>query len=137
MNWQSILIGISSSIIGGVITLIGNVIIVKIKAKTKKTETENKYEHEYLMERFRVYSQLSCELEFIIEHHSEISNLKDTKFWDIYANNNLRIDNEVKINIGKLLLAFYKKTFIEQRCKTLISLMKNEIDAYYHLNNEK
>ncbi len=139
MDWQVIILTLGASLITGIITLLGNIIVSKSNIKSITVENEYKDKKEFIDKRIKSYDDiLNC-----INH--EFNNLtKEEKKSEEQKKN---IDKIWRCNfhycskaVNKrmvLLIKYFDTSYrTKQRISVLSEVMKKDIDRYYGIKDK-
>lgn len=140
MDWQVIILTLGASLITGVVTIIGNVIVSRISLKKTIVENEHNDKKEFIEKRFKAYDEiLKC-----ISSQSENKMIKDENFEEqkekidkVWRENYHYCSKQVNKDMYFVVKYFDFSFNTKRRVESLSEEMKKDIDKFYGIKDKK
>jgi len=138
MDWQVIILTLGASLITGLVTIIGNVIVSRISLKKIIVENQHNDKKEFIERRFKAYDEiLKC-----ISSQSENKLIKDfdeqkEKIDKIWKENYHYCSKQINNDMYFLIKYFDFSHSTKSRIKSLSEAMKSDIDRFYGVKDKK
>ena len=139
MDWQVVILTLGASLITGIITIIGNIIVSR--ASLKKTIVDNQHsdKKEFIDKRFKAYDKILTTITSQLETKiikDDIFDEQKAKIEKVWRENYHYCSKQINRDI-QLLIRFFDYSFsTKQRIKNLSDLMKKDIDSFYGIKDK-
>lgn len=139
MNWQVIILTLGASLITGIISLLGNIIISKASIKRTLIKNEIKNKKQFIDKREKAYNEIIdtikaqlVDIEGKVKPYDEQKKLIDN-VWRTYYHYCGKSVNKNMV----LLIEYFDNSFSsKQRINRLCQIMKKDIDRFYGIKDK-